>query len=555
MPSTAAPAPTRDRRRATPTAGGRARAAAARTALAAVVALALTAAAALPAAAEEVLHRLPVDGAVLRAFQAPEGPYGAGHRGVDLDAEPGAPVRASADGVVAFAGSVAGTVWVSIDHADGVRTSYGPMGPVAVAAGQRVARGTVVGTLAAGGHGEGSADRGLHLSARRDGAYLDPMTLPGIRRPRPTLVGAGGWWAFDHAVRPYDAWGGARLGGLLYHGSPDATAPGYAVPPNANHVVVLGGLASSSDHAPLDLAHLGFDARSITHLSYAGRRGTLGDPTDPRRDQLAYGPDATWAGVDAAALILRDQLRAQAAREPGRAVDLVAHSMGGVVLLHYLTHYHDAYDRSLPAIGHIVTIASPLNGSDLAVLAAELGAHPTIGPGVASLRTTLMGTDARLGRLLEGLPLDAPAIGQLATGSDLLAGLDEAWAATLADGTAGALAMGTRVLTIAGGGDRVVGADRASLDPGAGTADLAGGSGDPVLSRSVLPGSHSGVLDTEAVREVTWRFLADQEVVDSPGVLATLLAGGVGATLRLTGGAVAVHGAAEDLLGIGWSGG
>ena len=102
---------------------------------------------------------------------------------------------------------------------------------------------------------------------------------------------------------------------------------------------------------------------------------------------------------------------------------------------------------------------------------------------------------------------DAATIGELATGSGLLTALAHACDDALLSGSAGPLAMGTRMLSIAGSRDAVVGADRAAL-PG-------------VDERRVLPGGHSGVLTSEAVREVTWRFLADQEVVASPGYLAT----------------------------------
>ena len=63
-----------------------------------------------------------------------------------------------------------------------------------------------------------------------------------------------------------------------------------------------------------------------------------------------------------------------------------------------------------------------------------------------------------------------------------------------------------------------------------------------MVSHRVLPGSHSGVLETEAVRGVVRSFLADEEVVASPGIAATLVAGGVGTTLRLTGEAIGAHG-------------
>ncbi|WMX44829.1 M23 family metallopeptidase [Streptomyces roseicoloratus] len=45
---------------------------------------------------------------VLRDWQPPPGPYAAGHRGIDLAAPPGTPVRAPATGTITFAGPVAG---------------------------------------------------------------------------------------------------------------------------------------------------------------------------------------------------------------------------------------------------------------------------------------------------------------------------------------------------------------------------------------------------------------------------------------------------------------
>ena len=48
----------------------------------------------------------PVDGAVVRGFDPPDKPWLAGHRGVDLKAAEGTPVRAAADGRIGFAGEV-----------------------------------------------------------------------------------------------------------------------------------------------------------------------------------------------------------------------------------------------------------------------------------------------------------------------------------------------------------------------------------------------------------------------------------------------------------------
>lgn len=113
---------------------------------------------------------------VVHGFDPPAQRWLAGHRGVDLEAA-ASPVRAAADGMVVFAGPVAGRPVVSVQHADGVRTTYEPVSP-AVSAGQPVRGGEVLGTLAGGGHCAGC----LHWGARRGtDDYLDPLSL--LARP------------------------------------------------------------------------------------------------------------------------------------------------------------------------------------------------------------------------------------------------------------------------------------------------------------------------------------------------------------------------------------
>jgi murein DD-endopeptidase MepM/ murein hydrolase activator NlpD len=121
---------------------------------------------------------------VARPFEAPPHAYGPGHRGVDLAAAVGSPVLAAGDGVVAFAGMVAGRPVVSIDHANGVRTTYEPVDP-SVGAGHAVARGSPVGTLTAG-HPGCPAEACLHWGVRRGETYLDPLAL--LRPPRIRLL-------------------------------------------------------------------------------------------------------------------------------------------------------------------------------------------------------------------------------------------------------------------------------------------------------------------------------------------------------------------------------
>lgn len=110
---------------------------------------------------------------MLRPFELPEHNWLPGHRGVDLELAVGAPVVASDAGTVAFAGTVAGRPSVSIVHADGVRTTYTPVF-ARVRAGDAVAAGEVIGTLAPGG------EPGLHWGALTGpDEYIDPLSLLG----------------------------------------------------------------------------------------------------------------------------------------------------------------------------------------------------------------------------------------------------------------------------------------------------------------------------------------------------------------------------------------
>ncbi|WP_319659708.1 M23 family metallopeptidase [Streptomyces sp. MI02-7b] len=111
---------------------------------------------------------------VERGFDPPPVRWAAGHRGVDLRAGPGAPVRAAAPGRVAYAGSVAGRGIVVIRLAEGLRITYQPV-RATVAVGEEVRAGQVVGVLADGPwHCPGGC---LHWGLLRGEFYLDPLSL------------------------------------------------------------------------------------------------------------------------------------------------------------------------------------------------------------------------------------------------------------------------------------------------------------------------------------------------------------------------------------------
>ncbi len=71
-----------------------------------------------------------------------------------------------------YAGELAGRFVVSIEHADGLRTTFEPVSP-SVSRGDRVAAGTPVGTLLPGHEADC-----LHWGVKtREGDYLNPLSL------------------------------------------------------------------------------------------------------------------------------------------------------------------------------------------------------------------------------------------------------------------------------------------------------------------------------------------------------------------------------------------
>ncbi|TCJ22580.1 murein hydrolase activator EnvC family protein [Nocardioides jejuensis] len=117
--------------------------------------------------------------AVVHGFAPPPTPYAAGHRGVDLEASVGAPVRAALAGQVVFAGRIAGRGVVVVSHGD-TRTTYEPVTALAHV-GDRVAAGAPIGVLQPGGHCLPASC--LHWGWLRGETYLDPLELIGATGP------------------------------------------------------------------------------------------------------------------------------------------------------------------------------------------------------------------------------------------------------------------------------------------------------------------------------------------------------------------------------------
>jgi hypothetical protein len=487
----------------------------------------------------------PVRAKVAEPFHVEGGPYSRGNRGIDYATRAGTEVRAAADGTVTFAGPVAGSKHVTVLHADGVRTTYSYLDEIRVARGQRVHRGQVVGTTA----GQ------LHLSARRGDAYFDPATLfdgpprvrlvkfdqppgHGLRGERSAIRQlTGGFGAMGRmAARAGGsamafggdglAWAGDAGGQLLrtgYHYARQftgaaqlawkvvqtarkawdvvhrrCTSSATAVEPLAvRHTAVLvGGLGSSSEHASVDdvdVGTLGYRDDDVVRYSYAGGR----TPSAVRGASFAglptttYGAEDTHQDLFAEGEQLADLLEAVAAEQPGRPIDVFAHSQGGVITrlaIEELVARHGA--TWLDQLGLVATMATPHHGADIATAAHALNST-NLGSALLDAGSTATSLDA-----------DATSVRQLGETSEVIRHLD-----------AHPYPAGLHALSIAGRTDPVVPVPRTQV-PGATNTTVS----------LMSPGAHSELPgDPRTTRELAlaldgrppsckgfWTALADQ---------------------------------------------
>lgn len=97
------------------------------------------------------------------------------HPGLDISADYGTPVVATADGTVATAGANgAYGLEVVVDHGFGITTKYGHMSRIAVMAGQHIKRGETIGYVGSTGRSTGPH---LHYEIWMNGRLTNPMTL------------------------------------------------------------------------------------------------------------------------------------------------------------------------------------------------------------------------------------------------------------------------------------------------------------------------------------------------------------------------------------------
>lgn len=133
----------------------------------------------------------PVEGQITASFGERIDPFngeGAFHSGVDISANVGTPIIAPADGYVTFADFLGGYGRaVMIDHGHGISTRYGHLASFAVAAGQHIHRGDIVGYVGISGRSTGPH---LHYEVRINDTPVNPYKYLRI-----TLAQLGGFAA------------------------------------------------------------------------------------------------------------------------------------------------------------------------------------------------------------------------------------------------------------------------------------------------------------------------------------------------------------------------
>lgn len=95
------------------------------------------------------------------------------HKGIDLAASTGTPIRAPADGVVERANRFSGYgLYIALEHGGNIETRYGHLSRLNVTAGQRVTKGEVIGYVGSTGNSTGPH---LHYEVRIAGEAVNPL--------------------------------------------------------------------------------------------------------------------------------------------------------------------------------------------------------------------------------------------------------------------------------------------------------------------------------------------------------------------------------------------
>lgn len=122
---------------------------------------------------------LPARGYITDRFGVRHNPFGESgsefHTGLDIAVGFGSSVRATADGLVIYAGPRTGYGNVVVlDHGFGISTRYGHLSNISVASGQYVRRGEVIGNAGSTGRSTGPH---VHYELRENNNPVDPLRV------------------------------------------------------------------------------------------------------------------------------------------------------------------------------------------------------------------------------------------------------------------------------------------------------------------------------------------------------------------------------------------
>ena len=101
--------------------------------------------------------------------------WGKNHKGLDIGAPKGTPIKAAASGTVITASSGYNGGYgnyIVISHGNGIQTAYGHCNSISVSVGQKVSQGQVIGTVGNTGRSTGNH---LHLEIRVNGVAQNPQ--------------------------------------------------------------------------------------------------------------------------------------------------------------------------------------------------------------------------------------------------------------------------------------------------------------------------------------------------------------------------------------------
>ena len=262
--------------------------------------------------------------------------------------------------------------------------------------------------------------------------------------------------------------------------------------PNDNIVVTIAGIGSTTaltakgtmtTNATMykaDLTTLGFSEDRVYHFSYAGIEE--GGPGSYRLHK-PYSKEETYKSIRDSADLLAKQIEEIGRRHPGRKIDLVAHSQGGLVAQYYLANLYDPDRTTSTPVDHFISMGSPHLGADSAQL------HDTLA-GTPQGDFILEGWEIAAQEL--GLPPpSSPSAREMAEKSAFIQSLNEGWDPRVA-----------KTATIAATFDFVVTSPHTRL-AGAEhyTADL------PNAFSSLL--AHGSVVDADSTKEIVYNWLAD----------------------------------------------